>query len=67
MGKASNMDCMDSLEDYDRQLTKRQVYVLSEMQIRNKIPNVTFIFTGYNIENHRSYLYAKKSLKKPKE
>ena len=33
---------MDSLEDYDRQLAKRQVYMLSEMQIRIKIPNVTF-------------------------
>jgi len=37
--------------------------MLRDMHNRNRIPYVTFIFKGHNIENHRSHLYAKKSLK----
>jgi len=61
-----NTDGMDSVEDYDRQWEKRQIYLLRDMQIRDNIPNVTFIFKGHIIEEHRSYLYAKKSLKMSK-
>ena len=61
-----NTDCMDSVEDYDRQWAKSQTYMLRDIQIRDKIPNVTFIFKGHKIEEHRSYLYAKKSLKMSK-
>jgi hypothetical protein len=61
-----NTDCMDSVEDYDRQWEKRQTYMLRDIQIRDKIPNVTFISKGHTIEEHRSYLYAKKRLKMSK-
>ena len=54
---------MDSVEDYDRQWVKRQTYMLRDMHNRNKIPYVTIIFKGHNIENQRFYLYAKRSLK----
>jgi hypothetical protein len=57
---------MDSVEDYDRQWEKRQRYMLRDIQIRDKIPNVTFIFKGHNNEEHQSYLYAKKRLKMSK-
>ncbi len=45
---------------------KRQIYMFRDMQIRDNTPSVTFIFKGHNIEEHRSYLYAKKSLKMSK-
>ena len=48
-----NTDCMDSVKDYDRQWAKRQTYMLRDMQIRDRIPNVAFIFKGHNIEEHR--------------
>ena len=57
---------MDTVEDYDRQWEKRQTYMLRDMQIRDNIPNVTFIFKGNYIEEHRSYLYANKGLKMSK-
>jgi hypothetical protein len=41
---------MDSVEDYDRQWEKRQRYMLRDIQIRDKIPSVTFIFKGHNNE-----------------
>jgi len=57
-----NADCMDSIEDYDRQWEKRQTYMLRDIQIRDNTPNVTFIFKGHNIKEHRYYISAKKSL-----
>jgi hypothetical protein len=45
-----NTDCMDSVEDYDRQWAKRQTYMLRDMHNRNTIPYVTFIFKGHNID-----------------
>jgi hypothetical protein len=44
-----NTDCMDSVKDYDRKWAKRQTYMLRDMQIRDRIPDVTFIFKGHRI------------------
>ena len=45
---------------------KNVKHMLRDIQIRDKIPNVTFIFKGHNIAEHRSYLYCMKSLKMSK-